>query len=75
MPIATTPGATDLCLCGHAGAAHDATSQVCRFQLDGKGQPAGRTVACGCQGFGVPGTLGSRPPLTNAPALSGNDNY
>lgn len=67
MSITTTPGATDLCLCGHNGLQHDAVSQICRFQKD-------PSMPCGCQSFGYPGTMGSKPPVTNAPALSGNRN-
>lgn len=73
--LTTAPGAADPCICGHNGAQHDATTQVCRFQVDGKGQPAGKTVACGCQTFSALGTLGSRPPTTSGAPLSGNDNY
>lgn len=68
MSITTVPGATDLCLCGHNGLAHDATSQICRYQKD----PA---APCGCQSFGYPGTMTNHSPAAgNAPALSGNRN-
>lgn len=66
MSITTVPGATDLCLCGHNGTMHDA-SQVCRYKND-------VVAPCGCQSFGYPGTMGNHPPVTNAPALSGNRN-
>ena len=78
--IATIPGATNLCICGHNGTAHDATSQVCRFQKDA-------AAPCGCVSFGRPGTLsGSAPastavasaltgPNVVAPLLAGNRNF
>jgi hypothetical protein len=72
--LTTAPGAADVCICSHNGAAHDPTTQVCRFQVDGKGAAQGKTTACGCQTFSTPGTLGSRPPVTSGAPLSGNDN-
>lgn len=63
--IATVPGATDLCSCGHNGLAHDATSQVCRFSKD-------PTSPCGCVSFGYPGAMTSKSPIVgNTPALTG----
>lgn len=59
--IATVPGATDICICGHNGLQHDATTQVCRFSKD-------PTSSCGCANFVRPGTIRSAP---NSPALNG----
>lgn len=46
---------------------HDVTTQICRFQKDS-------AAPCGCVSFGYLGTLGNRPPVTNAPPLAGNRN-
>lgn len=63
--IATTPGATDRCICGHDGLAHDATSQVCRFQKD-------TAAPCGCVSFGYVGAMSAKSPVVgNTPALAG----
>lgn len=63
--LTTTPVATDPCICGHAGATHDATTQVCRFQKD-------PSAPCGCQSFGVPGGITNKSPLVgNTPPLNG----
>lgn len=68
MSIATVPGATDLCLCGHSGLCHDSTSQICRFQKD-------PSMPCGCQSFGYTGAITNRSPIVgNAPPLFGNRN-
>ncbi len=69
--ISTVPGATDVCICGHAGVTHNA-SQVCRFQKD-------PTSPCGCVSFGYPGNMGTNPsalatPALATPALVGNRN-
>lgn len=69
MSLATAPGATDICICSHAGAMHDATSQVCRFQKQGG---AGSAQACGCVSFGYPGAMTNRSPAVgNTPATTG----
>ena len=50
------------CSCGHAGAAHDASSLICRFAGSVKNN-------CGCLGFFAPGS--SPPDSNNAGILAG----
>lgn len=69
MSISTTPGASDVCICGHSGSAHDATSQVCRYQAAGG---KGGADACGCVSFGYPGGMTNRSPAVgNTPPCTG----
>lgn len=69
MSITTVPAAADICICGHNGLAHDASSQVCRYQKAGGN---GGADACGCVTFGYPGGMTNRSPAVgNTPPLTG----